>query len=133
MLLKSCRAHTLPDGHQPLSLRAAVHLRRVALLGMIHALTPDLHQGGRVGSRHHVSEHGQVAAHAHAAFIVDAHRGESDAGADVLEGQVEASAVQRTHTSHLRGRGVILLSWNRKWFYFLAANKRILHFPVSQI
>ena len=101
MLLESSGAHTPPDGHQPLSFSAAVHLGGVPLLGMVHALTPDLHQGGRVGARHHVGEHGQVAAHAHAALVVHPHRGEGDAGADVLEGQVEASSVQGAHAPHL--------------------------------
>lgn len=73
MLFESSRAHAPPDGHEPLSLSTAVHLGRVPLLGMIHTLTPDLHQRGRVGARHHVGEHGQVTAHAHAALVIDPH------------------------------------------------------------
>lgn len=91
VLFEASRAHAPPYGHQPLSLCAAVHFWRVPLLGVVHALTPDLHQRGGVSPRHHVGEHGQVAAHAHAAFVVHSHRGEGDAGANVLEGQVEAS------------------------------------------
>lgn len=104
MFFEPGRAHAPPDGHQPLPLGAAVHLGRVSLLGVVQALTSDLHQRGRVGARHHVGEHRQVAADAHAAFVVDAHGGESDAGADVLEGQVEAAFAERADPSHLKGQ-----------------------------
>jgi len=101
VLLEAGGAHAPPDGHQPLALGAAVHLGRVALLGVVHAAATHLHQRRGVGARHHVGEHGQVAADAHAALVVDAHGGERDAGADVLEGQVEAPPAQRTHPPHL--------------------------------
>lgn len=115
VFLKSSGAHTPPDGHQPLPLSAAVHLGRVPLLSMIHTLTPDLHQWGRVGSRHHVCEHRQVPAHAHAAFVVDADGREGNASTDVLESQVEAAFVQRAHTSHLEGEeGGIHISISHK-------------------
>jgi len=104
VFLESGAAHASPDGHQPLSLRAAVHLGRVPLLRVVHALTPDLHQGGRVSTRHRIGEHRQVAAHARAALVVHAHGGEGNAGADVLEGQVEAPSAEGAHASHL-GRG----------------------------
>lgn len=103
VLLESCRAHTPPNGHQPLSLSAAVHLGRVPLLGVIHTLTPDLHQRRRVGARHHVGENRQFAAHAHAALVVHAHRREGDASADILEGQVESSLGQGADPAHLWG------------------------------
>ena len=105
VFFESGRAHTPPDGHQPPPLSAAVHLGRVPLLRVIHTLTPDLHQGGRVGARHNIGEHRQVAVHTHAAFVVHPHRSEGDAGADVLEGQVEASSAQGAHTSYLHWSG----------------------------
>lgn len=104
MFLEAGRAHTPPDGHQPLALSAAVHLGRVSLLGMVHTLTSDLHQGGGVGARHHVGEDGQVAVDTHAALVVDAYGGEGDAGADVLEGQIEAPPTERAHPPHLEGK-----------------------------
>ena len=112
VLLEAGGAHAPPDGHQPLALGAAVHLGRVALLGVVHAAAAHLHQRGRVGARHHVREHGQVAADAHAVLVVDAHRGERDAGADVLEGQVEAPAAQRAHPPHLQA--IRLISGGRR-------------------
>lgn len=105
VLFESGGAHAPPDRHQPLPLGAAVHFGRVPLFGVIHTLTPDLHQRGGVGARHHVGEHRQVAADAHAAFVVHAHGGEGDAGADVLEGQVEASLGEGADAAHLRGAG----------------------------
>lgn len=103
VFFESGGAHAPPDRHQPLPLGAAVHFGCVSLFGVIHTLTPDLHQRGRVGARHHVGEHRQVAAHTHAAFVVHPHGGEGDAGADVLEGQVEPTLVEGADTSHLRG------------------------------
>lgn len=103
VFFESGGAHTPPDGHQPLPLCAAVHLGSVPLLCMIHTLAPDLHQRGRVSARHHIGEHRQVTAHTHATLVVHPHRGEGNAGADVLEGQVEASSAQGANTSHLRG------------------------------
>lgn len=115
VLLESGRAHTPPDGHQPLALRTAVHLGRVPLLGVVHTLTPDLHQGGRVGARHHVGEHRQVPAHAHAALVVHPHGGEGDAGADVLEGQVKAPPAEGAHASHLARAGQDTVIKNSCW------------------
>lgn len=103
MLFESGGAHAPPDRHQPLPFGAAVHFGRVSLFGVIHTLTPDLHQRGGVGARHHVGEHRQVAADPHAAFVVHPHGGEGDAGADVLEGQVEATLVEGADAAHLRG------------------------------
>lgn len=101
VLFKAGWAHAPSNGHQPLALCAAVHLRGIPLLSVVNALTPDLHQRGWVGPRHYVRENCQVAADAHAALVVDPDRGEGDAGADVLEGQVEAPSAQRAHPSHL--------------------------------
>lgn len=105
VLFESGGAHAPPDGHQPLPFGAAVHFGCVSLFGVVHALTSDLHQGGGVGARHHVGEHRQVAADSHAAFVVHPHGGEGDAGADVLEGQVEAALVEGADAAHLGGGG----------------------------
>ncbi|KAJ8360553.1 hypothetical protein SKAU_G00170780 [Synaphobranchus kaupii] len=102
VFLEAGAADAPPDGHQPLPLRAAVHLRSVPLLRVVHALPPHLHQRGRVGPRHHVGEHGQVSGHGGAALVVHPDGDDGDAGPDVLEGQVEAPLAEGPHASHLR-------------------------------
>lgn len=103
-LMKSGFADTFPDRDKPLALGAAVHLGRVVglLFGVGDARPFDLDERGKLRSRHCVRERGQVLDDGPALLVVNFDRDESDACADVLEGQVEASARERPDNAHLR-------------------------------
>lgn len=95
VLLKPSAAHTPSNRNEPLALSAAVHLWCVSLLGVVHTLTSDLHERGRVGPRDHIREDGQVASHSRAAFVVHSNGHHSDAGSYILKRQVEAALAER--------------------------------------
>ena len=101
VLLKARFAHTPPDGHQPASIRTAVHLRSLELLGGVDAHAVDLHQR-RVPARYRVGELGQVEHGEGTLLVEDPDRDQSDAGAQVLEGQVETLFTQVADVAHLR-------------------------------
>ncbi len=101
VLLKAGAAHTSSNRNEPLALSAAVHLRSVPLLGVVHTLTSDLHQRGRVSPRDHVREDSQVASHSRAALVIDSDGHDSDAGSYILEGQVEAAFAERPDAADL--------------------------------
>lgn len=101
VLLEARFAHTPPDGHQPASVRAAVHLGSLELLGGVDAHAVDLHQR-RVPARYRVGELGQVEHGEGTLLVEDPDRDQSDAGAQVLEGQVETLFTQVADVAHLR-------------------------------
>lgn len=95
-LLVASVAQAFPNGHQPLPLRAAVHLGGLLLLGVVDTGAPHLHE--RLGVHgHRVWEHGQVLDGERALLEVHAHRHQGDARAHVLESQVEAFPADGPH------------------------------------
>lgn len=101
VLLKARFAHTPPNGNQPASVCAAVHLGSLKLLRGIDTHTVDLHQRC-VSACYCVGELGQVKHSEGTLLVEDPDRDQSDAGAQVLEGQVETLFTQVADVTHLR-------------------------------
>lgn len=68
---------------------------------MVDTRAPDLHQGRRVGSGDGVGKSCQVADGERAGFVENSDGNQSDAGADVLESQVETFPGRDFYVSHL--------------------------------
>ncbi len=101
VLLESRFAHTPPDRNQPASICTAVHLGGLKLFRGIDTDAVDFHQR-RVPACYRVGELGQVEHSEGTLLVEDPYRDQSDTGAQVLEGQVEALFTQVADVAHLR-------------------------------
>ena len=93
---------TPTNRNQPFSVGAAIHLRLFPLLGLVYTRPPDLHQRGGVGPSDGIREGCQVPDGEWTSLIEDPDRDQGDAGAHVLEGQVEALPGGDLDVTHLR-------------------------------
>lgn len=100
VLLEAWFANTSPDGNEPASVGATVHLWSLKLLGGVHTHTVDLHQR-RVATRYCVRKLGQVEHSEGALLVKNPHGDQSNAGTQVLEGQVKALFTQVADVPHL--------------------------------
>lgn len=101
VLFEAWFAHTPPDGNQPSAVCTAVHLGRLKLLRGVHTHTVHLNQC-RFSTRYCVRKLGQIQ-HSEWTFLVeDPHGDQSNAGAQVLEGQVETLFTQVVDGPHFR-------------------------------
>lgn len=101
LLFISWIAKTFTNRNQPLSISTAVHFRLLFLLWLVDTRPSDLHKGGSVSPSNGIGEGCQVTDGERAGFVENPDRNQGDAGADVLEGQVETLPVRDLHISHL--------------------------------
>lgn len=87
--------------NQPVPVGAAEQLGRVPFFSVLDTRPPHLHQRGGVHPRHRVRKRRQVPQREGTLLVINPHRDQSDAGANVLEGQVEALPGHGSHLPHL--------------------------------
>ena len=91
------------DRNHPLAVPVAVELERDGHLhGVGHAVARGDDQRGGLSTRGRLRENGEVGDGGGALFVENSDRDERHAGAQVLEGQVEAGLGQRTEAADLR-------------------------------
>lgn len=100
LLLISRVTETSTNGNQPFSVSAAVHFRLLSLFWLVDTRPSDLHQGRGVGPGDGVRESRQVADGERARFVENSDGNQSDAGADILESQVETLPRRDPYVSH---------------------------------
>lgn len=101
LLLISRAAETSTNRNQPLSVSTAVHFRLLSLFRSVDARPPDLHQGRRIGPGDSVRKRCQVTNGERTCFVENSDGNQSDAGANILKGQVETFPGRHLHVSHL--------------------------------
>lgn len=102
LLFISWFAETSTNRNQPLAVSAAVHFRLLPFFWLVDTRTSDLDQWGRVRSGDRVGKSCQVPNGERTCFVENPDGNQSDAGAHILKGQVEAFPCCDSYISHLR-------------------------------